>query len=149
MAMTTAEKKDYYTIFHVDTIKEWCLSLGMDMGVPGKTKDQLVAALALMPNLMVPEAIRQQQNPAPTPERSTFAEMHRLTERDEITFYLMTFESIMNVHDVKKDRWPQILCPYLTGKAQEAFFNMDPTQRKDYDNVSKAILHQYRSSTLI
>jgi hypothetical protein len=35
MAMTTAEKKDYYTIFHVDTIKEWCLSLGMDMGVPG------------------------------------------------------------------------------------------------------------------
>lgn len=44
-----------------------------------------------------------------------------LSEKDDIEAYLITFERIMVVHKVNKERLPHYLVPQLMGRAQLAF----------------------------
>ena len=66
----------------------------------------------------------------------------RLGEKDEIEAYLTTFERIMEVNEVAKERWPFQLAPQLTGKAQQAYAALTPEDAKDYDAVKNAIFRR-------
>ena len=57
--------------------------------------------------------------------------------------YLATFERIMEVNEMSRERWPFPLAPQLTGKAQQAYAALNPEDAKDYDAVKTAILRRY------
>ena len=57
--------------------------------------------------------------------------------------YLTTFERIMEVNEISRERWPFQLAPQLTGKAQQAYAALTPDDAKDYDVVRTAILRRY------
>ena len=67
----------------------------------------------------------------------------RLSDSDDIEAYLTTFERMMGAYDIAKERWPFILAPQLTGKAQQAYAALPPDGAKDYDEVKAAILWRY------
>ena len=67
----------------------------------------------------------------------------RLDEKDDIEAYITTFERVMEVNEVSRERWPFQLAPQLTGKAQQAYAALTPEDAKDYDAVRTAILRRY------
>ena len=67
----------------------------------------------------------------------------RLGNNDDIEAYLTTFERVMLVHEVRKDRWPYQLAPQLRGKAQQAYATLPPDEAKTYEAVKEAILRRY------
>lgn len=63
-----------------------------------------------------------------------------LSEKDDIETYLVTFERIMEAHNIKKDNWSQYLAPQLTGKAQLAFAALPTEDSGKYAAIKTAIL---------
>ena len=59
----------------------------------------------------------------------------RLSDSDDIEAYLTTFERIMEVHVVSRDRWSFKLAPQLTGKAQQAYATLPPDDSEDYERA--------------
>ena len=47
--------------------------------------------------------------------------------------FLTTFETMMGVFGIEKNRWAFNLAPQLTGKAQKAFVAMEEAEASDYD----------------
>ena len=77
------------------------------------------------------------------PRQTEFIKLTRLGENDDVEAYLTTFERIMEVNEVGRERWPFQLAPQLTGKAQQAYAALNPDDAKDYDAVKTAILRRY------
>ena len=78
-----------------------------------------------------------------TPARVMNTESIKLTklgEGDDVEAYLTTFEQIMEVNKVNRERWPFQLAPQLTGKAQQAYSALTPDDTKSYNAVKTAIL---------
>ena len=65
--------------------------------------------------------------------------LSKLTEQDDIEAFLTTFERMMTVHEIRRDKWAY----KLTGKAQLAFAAMDPANAGDYAQLKDAILLRY------
>ena len=83
---------------------------------------------------------------ATTPARATNTESIKLTklgEGDDVEAYLTTFERIMEVNEVNRERWQFQLAPQLTGKAQQAYAALTPDDAKSCDAVKTAILRRY------
>ena len=57
----------------------------------------------------------------------------KLTENDNIKAYFTTFEQLMVVYEMKKDKWAFKLAPQLVGKAQQAYAGLSVTDASDYD----------------
>ena len=70
----------------------------------------------------------------------------KLTAAEDIEAYLKTFERMMEVYRVNKDRWAFKLAPQLTGRAQQAYAALNGEDAADYDEVKKAILRRYNIS---
>ena len=70
-------------------------------------------------------------------------QLNILTEGDDIEVYLTTFERLMLVHGVEKNRWSYSLATNLTGKAQQAFVALLAGAAGDYDQIKEAILRCY------
>ena len=70
--------------------------------------------------------------------------MAKLTDRDDIEAYLATFERLMSVYIVPRDRWIFKLEPQLTGRAQQAYYAaLTAEEALSYDGVKAAILRRY------
>ena len=67
----------------------------------------------------------------------------RLTETDDIESYLTTFERMLTAYEVDKARWAFKLAPQLTGRAQQAYAALDPSDAECYATVKAAILRRY------
>ena len=67
----------------------------------------------------------------------------RLTEADDIESYLTTFERMMKAYEVDTTRWAFKLAPQLTGRAQQAYAALDPSDAECYTTVKAAILRRY------
>ena len=67
----------------------------------------------------------------------------KLTDGDDIEAFLKTFERLMEVYDVPKERWAYRLAPQLTGKAQQAYTAVSSDSAKKYEDVKTAILRGY------
>jgi hypothetical protein len=80
---------------------------------------------------------------APRGSGAEAIKLTRLGEKDDIEAYLTTFERIMEVNEVAKERWPFQLAPQLTGKAQQAYAALTPENAKDYDAVKNTILRRF------
>ena len=63
-----------------------------------------------------------------------------LKDDDDIESYLITFERIMVVHKVEKERWSHYLAPQLAGRAQLALAALSIGE---YDAIKEAILTRY------
>ena len=71
------------------------------------------------------------------------AGFNKLADSDDVDCFLQTFEEIMdNVHAPVVE-WAILLCPYLTGVAQLAYFSMDRERRRNYEEVKQTILTRY------
>ena len=79
---------------------------------------------------------------APRTSSAEAIKLTRLGGKDDIEAYLTTFERIMEVNEVTKERWPFQLAPQLTGKAQQAYAALTPEDAKDYDAVKNAIFRR-------
>ena len=64
----------------------------------------------------------------------------KLTNKDDIEAYLMTFERLMKAYNIKEERWSFKLAPQLIGKAQQAYAVMPPEEAKVYANLKDVIL---------
>jgi hypothetical protein len=80
---------------------------------------------------------------APRGSGAEAIKLTRLGEKDDIEAYLTTFQRIMEVNEVAKERWPFQLAPQLTGKAQQAYTALTPENARDYDAVKNAILRRF------
>ena len=67
----------------------------------------------------------------------------RLTDVDDIESYLTTFERMMKGYEVDTARWVFKLAPQLTGRAQQAYAALDPSDAECYTTVKAAILRRY------
>ena len=67
----------------------------------------------------------------------------KLTDRDNIQVFLVTFERLMEAYEVPKACWAYKLEAQLTGRAQQAYAAMPSEVSGDYDEVKAAILRQY------
>lgn len=45
----------------------------------------------------------------------------KLSESEDIEAYLITFERMMEVYEIAKEKWTFQLAPLLTGKTQQAY----------------------------
>ena len=89
------------------------------------------------------EGLRMEMGGRP---RERMRETPRLTKMEEggdVEAYLTTFECVMTVYEVPKDRWSFTLAPQLIGKAQQAYAAMDNSHIDDYVEVKAAILRRY------
>ena len=66
----------------------------------------------------------------------------RLSNSDDIESYLMTFERLMKAYEVDTARWAFKLAPQLTGRAQQAYAALEPTDAECYATVKAAILRR-------
>ena len=67
----------------------------------------------------------------------------KLTDADDIEGYLLTFERQMAAYEIDKSRWPFILAPQLTGRAQKAYMALANDEANDYSSIKQAILKRY------
>ena len=67
----------------------------------------------------------------------------RLTDVDDIESYLTMFERMMKAYEVDTARWAFKLAPQLTGRAQQAYAALDPSDAECYTTVKAAILRHY------
>ena len=82
-------------------------------------------------------ATRDQERPVIRPK------LTRLSEKDDIEAYLVTFERLMSSSRVPPEDWTLHLAPQLAGKAQKAYAALDAETAKNYDAVKESILHRY------
>ena len=57
----------------------------------------------------------------------------KLTDQYDIEAFLTTFERMMGVFRIEKNRWAFKLAPKLTRKAQKGFVAMEEEEASDYD----------------
>ena len=69
--------------------------------------------------------------------------LQKLDQNDVIEAYLVTFERAMAASEIPEGRWPYILAPLLTGKAQQAYASIQTYLADDYSEVKSAILKRY------
>ena len=69
--------------------------------------------------------------------------LQRLTSNDDVEAYLVTFERLMSVYEVPRNRWAYKLAPQLTGRAQQAYAAMPSEEAGNYASVKAAILRRY------
>ena len=89
------------------------------------------------------DALADRPRAAPSRNTTDTVKLTRLGAQDDVEAYLTTFERIMEVNEVSRERWPFQLAPQLTGKAQQAYAALPPDDAKDYDVVKTAILRWY------
>ena len=61
--------------------------------------------------------------------------LQKLDQNDDIEAYLVTFERAMAATEIPVGRWPYILAPLLTGKAQQAYATIQTYLADDYSEV--------------
>ena len=64
----------------------------------------------------------------------------KFTDSEDIEAYLTTFERMMKVYEVEKERWAHLLAPQLTGKVQQAYTALNVEDAVKYDEVKMAIV---------
>ena len=73
-------------------------------------------------------------------QNSDSMKLTRLSDSDDIESYLTTFERLMKPDTA---RWAFKLAPQLTGRAQQAYAALEPTDAECYATVKAAILRRY------
>ena len=71
-------------------------------------------------------------------------DFHKLSSDDDITCYLATFERMATAAKKPKAEWPRLLEPYLTGKAQKAFYALHEEDKGVYSKIVDIILRHYQ-----
>ena len=69
--------------------------------------------------------------------------LSRLSSDDDIHCYLETFERLAKLHKKDPFSWTCILEPLLTGKAQQAFYLLSDSEKRNFTLVKNAILRAY------
>ena len=67
----------------------------------------------------------------------------KLADGDDIEAFLTVFERVMAAQEISEERWPFMLAPQLTGKAQQAYAAMSAASAADYRDLKEAILLRY------
>ncbi|XP_026116332.1 uncharacterized protein LOC113094960 [Carassius auratus] len=81
-----------------------------------------------------------QRTPLPEPRWQAHQHLTKLNDQDDVEAYLHTFEVIATREAWEKERWAQLLAPFLTGEAQRAYYSLPPPRNEDYDALKKEIL---------
>ena len=67
----------------------------------------------------------------------------KLTLSDDIEAFMTTFERSMEAHEIERVKWPVLLAPQLTGKAQQAYAALSSEDSKNFTKVKEAIFKCY------
>ena len=62
-------------------------------------------------------------------------ELTKLTLSDDIEAFMTTFERSMEAHEIERTKWPVLLAPQLTGKAQQAYAALSSEDSKNFVKV--------------
>ncbi|KAM4034890.1 uncharacterized protein ACNLHF_021602 [Anomaloglossus baeobatrachus] len=64
----------------------------------------------------------------------------KLTTEDDVEAYLTTFERTAEREKWPKERWADLLAPFLAGEAQKAYFDLELEAAHDFDKLKAEIL---------
>lgn len=64
----------------------------------------------------------------------------KLTEEDDVETYLCNFERSAQREGWPKPKWDSLLAPYLSAKAQKAYFDLNADQTENYEGLKRQIL---------
>ena len=67
----------------------------------------------------------------------------KLTLSDDIEAFMTTFERSMEAHEIEHGKWPVLLGPQLTGKAQQAYAALSSKDSKFFTKVKEVTFKQY------
>ncbi|PIK40206.1 hypothetical protein BSL78_22954 [Apostichopus japonicus] len=125
-------------------IKELCENYCLDLKVL-KTKEERVKALQTIPNLSdVTSKFSPKMSVNSPIVKFRLEGLHPLGAEDDLECYLSTFERLCNSQEIPSKRWPILLEPYLTGKAQKAFHILSESQKQSYVVVKDALLAAFQ-----
>lgn len=71
-------------------------------------------------------------------------EMTKLTSADDIEYWFKTFENLAKRYQIPEAEHAQVLEPYLTGHAQQAYFALSQEDQQKYSVVKEAVLRRYQ-----
>ena len=72
-----------------------------------------------------------------------FPKLTKLTLLDDIEAFMTTFEKSMEAHEIELTKWPVLLVPQLTGKAQQSYAALSSEDSKNFVKVKEAIFKRY------
>lgn len=103
---------------------------------------QMQEQMQVMREWMERSQVREGER-VPRDEDRDHLRLTELTESEDIEAFLTTFERMMQVYEVREDRWAFKLAPQLTGRAQQAYAALNADDAAKYKEVKAAILRCY------
>ena len=113
-------------------------------GKPGPDLSETLWALAQTQGLLqtaVTELCRQHTRDRP--KRQPSAVLTKLTPADDVEAYLEIFERTACREGWAPAEWAGLLAPFLTGEAQQAYFNLPGPESGSYEKLKTAIRAHY------
>ena len=78
---------------------------------------------------------RQSEAAVRKAENDKDVKVAKLTENDNIKAYLTTFERLMLVYEVKKEKWAYKIAPQLVGKVQQVYAGLTVADAGDLRKI--------------
>lgn len=103
-----------------------------------KTKQERIDALQRMPNFVDITSNFPRKSRQPVQEAHILKGFHSLSAEDDLECYMSTFERLCTSQSIVHTRWPILLEPFLTGKAQQAFYVLCEAQKENYTTVKSS-----------
>ena len=98
---------------------------------------------AMTKHMQLLEKMMTERSESDEKKDNDHVKLTRLSDSDDIESYLTTFERMMAAYNIDNSKWAYKLAPQLTGKAQQAYAALDPTEAQSYVSVKAAILRRY------
>lgn len=81
-----------------------------------------------------------QRTPLPEPCMQAHLHLTKLIDQEDVEAYSHIFEVIATREAWEKERWAQVLAPFLMGDAQRAYNSLQRPQSEDYEALKSEIL---------
>ncbi|KAJ8018861.1 hypothetical protein HOLleu_42921 [Holothuria leucospilota] len=139
---TLKSRLRHYTCEYLGTLCEYNHLELKDL----KSKEDRINALADLPKLSEPDPALDKmvagKSKSHTPVK--LKEMTKLTSADDIHYWFKTFENLAKRYQIPVAEHAQVLEPYLTGPAQQAYFALSQEDQQKYSVVKEAVLRRYQ-----
>ncbi|KAM4026882.1 uncharacterized protein ACNLHF_022761, partial [Anomaloglossus baeobatrachus] len=75
--------------------------------------------------------------------------LQKMTPGDDVEAFLAVFERVAEREKWPKERWADLLAPFLAGEAQKAYFDLEPEAAHDFDKLKGEILARLGVTTAV
>lgn len=127
-----------------DKVTQICKVNDIDLA-PLKTKDSKIQALESF-DWIYAEGLPDADQASDHDHGPKLRNFHRLEDKEDVYNFLDSFVTQATFQNINQKQWPQVLQPFLTGPAANAWSFLDSDQRESWETVKSEILSAYRLS---